>query len=79
MSLDTLHDPANGVAVVMRCFEVHGDQLKPENVEYCARLRSGYGNYSYGDVMNTTFALVPAGRSPASYRLGEVSSASYCS
>ena len=75
MSLGPLHDPDNGVAVLMHCFEVHGDHLKPQHAEYCTHLRSTYGDYSYSDVMNTTFALVPAGRSPASFRLGEVSSA----
>ncbi|CAM9123156.1 unnamed protein product [Ectocarpus sp. 6 AP-2014] len=30
---------------------------------------------SYGDLMNTTFALLPAGRSPATYRLAEALSA----
>lgn len=73
MPLVPLNDPDNGVAVVVHCFEIHGDHLKPENVEHCAKLRSTYEDYSYSDVMNTTFALVPAGRSPASYRLGEVS------
>ena len=72
MSLVPLHDPDNGVAVVMHCFEGHGDQLKPENVEYCRHQSNTYEGYSYDDIMNTTFALVPAGRSPASFRLGEV-------
>lgn len=75
MPLVPLHDPGNGIAVVMHCFEIHGAHLLPENVDFCANLKSTYGKYTYSDVMNTTFALVPAGRSPASFRLGEVSGA----
>ena len=75
MSLVPLHDPDNGVAVVVHCFEIHGAHLMPENVDFCSNLKATYGKYRYSDVMNTTFALVPAGRSPASFRLGEVSGA----
>lgn len=72
MSLVPLHDPASGIAVVMHCFENHGAHLRPENVEECSRLRSTYDDFTYDDLLNSTFGLVPAGRSPASFRLGEV-------
>lgn len=73
MSLAPLHNPAKGVAILMRCFEVHGTHLLPAYTAYCGHLRDSYEDFSYGALMNATFGLVPAGRSPASYRLGEVS------
>lgn len=75
MSLERLcDDEANGVVMSMHCFERHNEHLLPENVEYCEKLRSSYDNFDYESLMNTTFGLIPAGRSPGTYRLGEVSS-----
>lgn len=63
------------VVVVETCQELHGEHLLPENLELCEDLARQYGEYDYGDLMNTTFALIPAGRSPATYRLAEALSA----
>lgn len=75
MSLVPVHDEENGVIMSMHCSETHGEHLLPENVEYCQLLKSRYDDYDYATLMNTTFGLVPAGRSPGTYRLGEVMSA----
>lgn len=72
INLVPLHDVDNGVIMSLHCFEKHQEQLLPENVEYCERLHERYDDFEYEDIMNTTFGLVPAGRSPGSYRLGEV-------
>ncbi|CAN0136402.1 unnamed protein product [Pylaiella littoralis] len=75
MSLVPIHDEENGVITSMRCFEMHNEHLLPENVEYCQTLKDRFDDYDYASLMNTTFGLVPAGRSPGTYRLGEVMSA----
>ncbi|CAN0539294.1 unnamed protein product [Ectocarpus sp. 8 AP-2014] len=75
MSLVPLQDEANGVIMSLHCFEVHDEHLLPENVEYCRALSDQYDDHSYESLMNSTFGLVPAGRSPGTYRLGEVMSA----
>ena len=54
---------------------MHGDHLLEENIEYCKSLKQRYDNFDYNDLMNTTFGLVPGGRSPGTYRLAEVMSA----
>ena len=72
MSLVPLHDEARRVIMSLHCFETHGEHLFPENVEYCESLRATYDDYDYFSLMNTTFGLVPAGRQPSTYRLGEV-------
>ncbi|CAN0278721.1 unnamed protein product, partial [Hapterophycus canaliculatus] len=66
-----IHDPARGIVSVVRCFDLHGEHLLPENVEYCSRANEIYDSFDYERLMNTTFALVPSGRSPGTYRLGE--------
>lgn len=75
MSLVPLHDEANRVIASMHCFELHNEQLLENNVEYCEDLKERYYDYDYDRLMNTTFGLVPAGRSPGTYRLAEVMSA----
>jgi Exostosin family len=70
-----LHDLDNQVAVVGECFELHGEHLKAQNVAFCKQLKQQSPAFSYMDLMNTTFALIPAGRSPSTYRLGEAMSA----
>ncbi|CAM9918875.1 unnamed protein product, partial [Hapterophycus canaliculatus] len=50
-------------------------QLLTWNKALCESLRRDYDQVSFDDLMNTTFALLPAGRSPATYRLGEALSA----
>lgn len=68
-----MHDPANGIVSVVKCSDMHGDEKLPENVDYCDRSERRYDSFDYERLMNTTFALVPGGRSPGSFRLGEVS------
>lgn len=67
-----LHDEANGVVVSMHCLESHGEHLLPQFVVYCQQLKETYHDHDYASLMNTTFGLVPAGRSPATFRLAEV-------
>ena len=75
MSLVPLHDEPNGVIMALHCFEMHDEHLFPENVDYCKELHDRYDNYDYESLMNTTFGVVPGGRSPGSFRLAEVHSA----
>jgi Exostosin family len=70
-----LHDLDNQVAVVGECFELHGEHLKAQNIAFCKQLKQQSTTFSYMTLMNTTFALIPAGRSPSTYRLGEAMSA----
>lgn len=72
MSALHLHNEANGVIVAMKCFDSHGEPLVPGNEEYCREHQARYDAFDYQDLMNTTFGLVPGGRSPATFRLGEV-------
>eukprot|EP00306_Pavlova_sp_CCMP459_P003471 CAMPEP_0185173850 /NCGR_PEP_ID=MMETSP1139-20130426/24148_1 /TAXON_ID=298111 /ORGANISM="Pavlova sp., Strain CCMP459" /LENGTH=516 /DNA_ID=CAMNT_0027739555 /DNA_START=21 /DNA_END=1574 /DNA_ORIENTATION=+ len=44
----------------------------PFHADCCRTLRPLYNSYGYGDLMNTSFALVPPGQQPATYRLAEV-------
>lgn len=61
--------------MALNCFELHDEHLLPENVDFCDALNVTASRHDYEDLMNTTFGLVPAGRSPATYRLAEVMSA----
>ena len=63
------------VVVVEKCQTRHKEHLQSRHVELCEDLQREYDKTDYRDLMNTTFALVPAGRSPATYRLGEALSA----
>lgn len=76
-SVANLSNEVNDTIVSMECFTMHGEHLFPENVERCNGLAAHYDDYDYGNLMNTTFGLVPTGRSPGTYRLGEVGSKSY--
>lgn len=66
---------SSDVVVLEICQEINGEHLLPENIEFCERRKQEYAGEGYADLMNTTFALIPAGRSPATYRLGEALSA----
>eukprot|EP00752_Nemacystus_decipiens_P012930 g11444.t1 len=72
LSVVPLHDEEHGVVMCMHCFEMHGEHLLPENVGFCQSLKSRGYYHDYSDLMETTFGLVPAGRSPGTYRLAEV-------
>lgn len=72
-SVAPLHDHANGVIVVEKCWESRRQYQTPEYAEYCAQALDQFDKYDYQDLMNSTFGLVVAGASPGTYRLGEVS------
>lgn len=74
-SILPLSDAANQVITSLTCQETHGLDSLPENVDFCDNLRVNYEKYEYTTLMNTTFGLVPSGRSPGTYRLAEVMSA----
>ncbi|CAM9492023.1 unnamed protein product [Laminaria digitata] len=74
-SLDGTAINGSRVVVVERCQKKFKEHLLSRNVELCEGLEQEYNKTDYGDLMNTTFALVPAGRSPATYRLGKALSA----
>jgi len=57
--------------MAMGCSSLHGHHQDPKNLAFCRRLQPAYKEYDYQSLMNTTFGLVPAGRSPATYRLVE--------
>eukprot|EP00904_Undaria_pinnatifida_P002679 jgi/Undpi1/12411/HiC_scaffold_5.g02083.m1 len=63
------------VVVVEQCQTRHKEHLQSRNKDLCQDLQREYDKTDYEDLMNTTFALIPAGRSPATYRLGEALSA----
>lgn len=63
------------VVVVEKCQTRHNEHKLSWNVELCQSLQQEYDTFDYKDLMNTTFALLPGGRSPATYRLGEALSA----
>ena len=67
--LKALHDPSRGVIVALRCLdrEMH---LYPESSN-CSSWNHEFGKYDYVDLLNSTFALIPGGRSPGTYRLTE--------
>ncbi|KAJ7521320.1 hypothetical protein O6H91_19G047900 [Diphasiastrum complanatum] len=50
-------------------------QKDPALGAHCDEDEAIYANYTFGDLMNSTFGLVPAGVSPNSYRFVEVLSA----
>ncbi|CAM9928400.1 unnamed protein product, partial [Hapterophycus canaliculatus] len=70
-----LHSEPDGVVVALNCFDLHDEHLLPQYEDFCAALNETSSRHEYEDLMNTTFGLVAAGRSPATYRLAEVMSA----
>ncbi|CAN0075141.1 unnamed protein product, partial [Ectocarpus sp. 4 AP-2014] len=73
---DSRSSSSSDVLVVERCCDFHNEQLLSWNKAMCEAFQQEYNDSpSYGDLMNTTFALLPAGRSPATYRLAEALSA----
>ena len=61
--------------ITLNCFELHDEHLLPQYLEFCNALNETSSRHDYDDLMNITFGLVPAGRSPATYRLAEVMNA----
>lgn len=71
-SIMTLHDDANGVVVVAKCADYILGHW-PEYAERCDQLLPMYHAYDYELLINSTFALLPAGGSPGTHRLAEAS------
>ena len=75
-----LNTSADGVAVHQKCFQRVGclgwqcrQWQRPFNLKQCEELEKRFNAApSYASLLNTTFALVPSGRSPASWRLNEI-------
>lgn len=59
--------------IALKCHELHGQQLLPQNYKFCQTMGARNALFDYKSLMNSTFGLVPGGRSPGTYRLGEVS------
>ncbi|CAM9403601.1 unnamed protein product [Scytosiphon promiscuus] len=75
MEVLALHSEPDGVVMALNCFDLHDEHLLPQYEEFCVALNDTSSRHEYEDLMNTTFGLVAAGRSPATYRLAEVMSA----
>ena len=82
LALGRLHN-GDDVVVLLKCTGVRGADLvsmadaltfREACAEQSRRWQSGAqrADWSYAALLNSTFALVPLGRSPASYRLNEV-------
>ena len=68
------HGGGDGIEVWLQCTRFGRTRSSSKSCERLEReFRSGAP--SYAELLNTTFALVPAGRQPASYRLAEVMAA----
>ena len=65
----------NDIVIHLQCFKMHGWHKKKEYKHTCDMLDKSYERSNYNDLFNTTFALVPGGRQPATYRLTEALSA----
>lgn len=73
VSLNAHSTPLTPIAVAVTCLTVHGQHLQPPNRAWCDTLAKAAADFPpYPDLLNTTFALVPGGRQPASFRLNEV-------
>ncbi|KAH7425601.1 hypothetical protein KP509_11G062000, partial [Ceratopteris richardii] len=73
----SLHN-GNDTIVALTCGHETNDKIRcwhPEEGAGCDEDEVIYQRYSFQDLMNTTFGLAPAGRSPYSYRLIEILSA----
>ena len=73
LSLAPLHNEESGVIVALKCHELHGQQLLPQNYNFCRKMGARNALFDYKSLMSSTYGLVPGGRSPGTYRLGEVS------
>ena len=76
-SYDSFRSMHNGkdVIVVTTCKQATNDlkrRKEPELGRHCEEDEAEHARYNFHGLMNTTFGLVPAGRSPNSYRLVEV-------
>lgn len=51
MSSVVLHSEPDGVVMALNCFELHGEHLLPENVEFCAALDETASRHEYEELM----------------------------
>ena len=73
LNLSRLSTPRRPIVVAEACHKLHGEHRLPANREFCDGLDRGMvAAPPYMELFNTTFALVPGGRQPASFRLNEV-------
>lgn len=66
------------VIVAVTCNHKTNNKIRkhhPEQGEGCGEDEVTYKQYDFNDLMNSTFGLAPAGRSPSSYRMIEILSA----
>jgi hypothetical protein len=71
--LKALHDPDRRVVVLLRCLD-REMRFFPETLN-CSGWNQEFETYDYTDLLNSTFALIPGGRSPGTYRLTEAMAA----
>ncbi|KAI5071770.1 hypothetical protein GOP47_0014021 [Adiantum capillus-veneris] len=65
------------VVVAVTCNQVTNNEIREQNPDAgkgCDEDESRFKRYGFRELMNSTFGLVPAGRSPSSYRLIETMS-----
>ncbi|KAH7425595.1 hypothetical protein KP509_11G061400 [Ceratopteris richardii] len=73
----SLHNGDDAI-VAVTCRHETNDKIRwwhPEEGAGCDEDEATFQKYDFRDLMNTTFGLAPAGRSPSSYRLLEILSA----
>lgn len=71
--LKALHDPSRRVIILLRCLD-REMRFFPETLN-CSGWNQEFETYDYMDLLNSTFALIPGGRSPGTYRLTEAMAA----
>jgi glucuronyl/N-acetylglucosaminyl transferase EXT1 len=65
--------PSRPISVSLQCHTLHGLHKLPQHREWCSNLeRETSAAPSFEASLNTTFALLPGGRQPATLRLNEV-------
>ena len=73
--LDLVHlsTAAKRIVVAVQCHKLHGEHKLPAYSDRCSAYDEAMRLApEYTTLLNTTFALVPGGRQPASFRLNEV-------
>jgi len=67
----SLHNPDAGIVAVGACHMGQDAYRMLHNLAYCSKLQRVSSRYTQQELRNTTFGLVPVGRSPATFRLAE--------
>lgn len=78
-SIIPLHDDSAGVIVAEKCCDkcfstwpASDEDRIPAYKAYCRQALDIHQRYDFEDLMNSTFGLLPAGASPGTHRLAEV-------